>query len=90
MKDADPDAMPPGFFQSDPHPAIIERIKAGQKKFKEFREFPCCVVMQNNGNISAMFEEPTAVLGAMYGRISFRVPVGDGAPTEPAPPLKHP
>jgi hypothetical protein len=90
VKDADPDAMPPGFFQSDPHPEIIERIKAGQKKFKEFRESPCCVVMQNNGNISAMFEEPTAVLGAMYGRIGFRDPlhVGDGAPTEPVPPLR--
>jgi len=90
VKDADPDAMPPGFFQSDPHTETITRIKAGQKKFKEFREFPCCVVMQNNGNISAMFEEPAAVLGAMYGRIGFRVPlyVGDGAPTEPAPPLR--
>lgn len=90
VKDADPDVMPPGFFQLDPHPEIIERIKAGQKKFKEFKEFPCCVVMQNNGNISAMFEEPTAVLGAMYGRIGFRVPlyVGDGPPSEPAPPLR--
>ncbi|MFZ0523941.1 MAG: hypothetical protein WAL95_23150 [Candidatus Acidiferrales bacterium] len=90
VKDADPDVLPSGFFQLDPHPEIIERIKAGQKKFKEFREFPCCVVMQNNGNVSAMFEEPTAVLGALYGRIGFRVPlyVGDGAPTEPAPSLR--
>jgi len=63
--------MPLGFFQLDPHPEIIERIKAGQKKFKEFKEFPCCVVMQNNGNISMMLEEPTAVLGVMYGRIAF-------------------
>jgi hypothetical protein len=38
----------------------------GQKKFKEFKEFPCCVVMQNNGNISMMVEEPAAVLGGMY------------------------
>jgi hypothetical protein len=90
VKDADPAVMPPGFFQLDPHPEIIERIKAGQKKFKEFKEFPCCVVMQNNGSISMMVEEPTAVLGAMYGRIGFRVPVyvGDGPPTEPAPPLR--
>lgn len=89
VKDADPDGMPPGLVQLDPHPEIIERIKAGQKKFKEFKEFPCCVVMQNNGNISMMSEEPTVVLGAMYGRICFRVPlhVGDGVPTEAAPPL---
>ncbi|MGH9699665.1 MAG: hypothetical protein ACRD5R_03095 [Candidatus Acidiferrales bacterium] len=91
VKDADPDVMRPGFFQLDPLPEIIERIKAGQKKFKEFKEFPCCVVMQNNGNISMMVEEPTAVLGAMYGRIGFRIPlyVGDGPPTEPAPPLRQ-
>lgn len=88
VKDADPEVMRPGFFQLNPHPEIIERIKAGQKKFKEFRDFPCCIVMQNNGNISAMFEEPSVVLGTMYGRIAFRVPlyVGDGPPTEPAPP----
>ena len=80
--------MPTGSsLQLNPHPEIIKRIKAGQKKFKEFREFPCCVVMQNNGNISAMFEEPSVVLGTMYGRIAFRVPVyvGNGPPTKPAP-----
>lgn len=88
VKDADPDVMPAGFFQVDPHPEIIERIKKGQKKFKEFKEFPCCIVMQNNGNISMMIEEPSAVLGVMYGRIAFHVPVcvGTGRPTEPAPP----
>lgn len=90
VKDADPGVMPAGFFQLDAHSEIIERIKAGQKKFKEYKEFPCCVVMQNNGNMSAMFEEPTAVLGAMYGRVGFRVPlyVADGPPTEPVPPLR--
>lgn len=88
VKDADPAVMPRGSFQLDPHPEIIERIRAGQKKFKEYGEFPCCVVMQNNGNISAMFEDPTVVLGVMYGRIALSVPVyvGDGTPTEPAPP----
>lgn len=86
VKDADPDVMSPGFFQLDPHPEIIERIKAGQKKFKEFKDFPCCVVMQNNGNISMMSEDSRVVLGVMYGRVDFCVPVyvDDGSPREPA------
>jgi hypothetical protein len=89
VKDADPKVAPRGPFQINPHPEIVERIKAGQKKFGEFAEFPCCVVMQNNGNFSAMFEQPSVVLGAMYGRTAFSVPVfvGDGPRTEPAPPI---
>lgn len=87
VKDADPQATPAGFVQlDDPHPEIVERIKAGQKKFREYKEFPCSVVMQNNGNFSAMFEQPSVVLGTMYGRVRFSVPlyVGDGPPPEPA------
>lgn len=89
VKDADPYVMPPGFLQLDPHPEIIERIKAGQKKFKQFEEFPCCIVLQNNGNVKMMIEEPSVMLGVMYGRIGFSVPiyVGDGPQTEPPPPL---
>lgn len=90
VKDADPKVPPGVFCQLYPHTEIIERIKAGQKKFKEFKEFSCCVVMQNNGNVSMMIEEPAAVLGAMYGPIAFRVPVyvGDGPPKQPAPPVR--
>lgn len=89
VKDAAPRWMSTGFDQVNPHPAIIERIKAGQKKFKEFREFPCCIVMQNNGNFLAMFEEPTVVLGVMYGRIGYSVPIWleDGPAPKPAPPI---
>jgi hypothetical protein len=89
VKDADEELLPEGFHQIEPHSEIIERIKAGQKKFKEFREFPCCIVLQNNGNVSMMSEEPAAVLGSMYGRIVFHFPlhVGDRPVTEPAPML---
>ncbi len=79
VKDADP-YTPRGFNQFDPHPEITERIKAGLKKFREFKEFPCCIVLQNNGNVRMMNEEPSVMLGAMYGKIAFRVPlyVGEG------------
>jgi len=84
VKDADPN-MPLGFNQFDPHDPIIERINAGRKKFKEFKEFPCCVVLQNNGNMFMDIEHAPIVLGAMYGKVGFTVPlyVGVGAPSEP-------
>jgi hypothetical protein len=90
VKDADPN-MPPGFNQFEPHEAIIERINAGRKKFKEFKEFPCCVVLQNNGNVLMNTEHPVSVLGAMYGKIGFSVPlfVGSGGPSEPTPPPRQ-
>jgi hypothetical protein len=49
VKDADPH-LPRGFNQFDPHPEIIERVKAGLKKFREYKEFPCGIVLQNNGH----------------------------------------
>jgi hypothetical protein len=89
VKDADPYA-PRGFNQFDPHPEIIERVKAGLKKFREFKEFPCCIVLQNNGNVHIMNEEPSVMLGAMYGKIGFTIPldVGEGPRSEPAPPVQ--
>lgn len=68
VKDADPN-KPLGLNQFDPHEPIIQRINAGRKKFKEF---PCCVVLQNNGNIFVDIEHPPIVLGAMYGKIGYR------------------
>jgi len=86
VKDADPN-MPLGFNQVDPHEPIIQRINAGRKKFKEFKEFPCCVVLQNNGNMFMDIEHAPIVLGAMYGKVGFTVPlyVGAGAPSESPP-----
>jgi hypothetical protein len=86
VKDADPN-MPGGFRQFDPHDAIIERINAGRKKFKEFKEYPCCIVLQNNGNIFMNIEHPPTVLGTMYGKVGFVVPhyMGEGVPAHPPP-----
>lgn len=87
VKDADPN-MPLGLHQFDPHEPIIQRINAGRKKFKEYKEFPCCVVLQNNGNVLMDIEHPPIVLGAMYGKVGFTVPLymGAGVPSESRPP----
>jgi len=90
VKDFDPDA-PRGFTQFDPYCRIRRRIEDGRKKFKEYKEFPCCVVLQNNGNVFADTEHPNTVLGAMYGNIGFEIPVhvGQGAPPDPPPPIRE-
>lgn len=90
VKDADPN-MPTGFQQFDPHEGIVRKIQAGRTKFKEYKEYPCCVVLQNNGTIFMDIEHPAIVLGAMYGKVAFSVPVyvGDGPRREPPPPIQQ-
>src|SRR4029077_14877241 len=79
------------FMQFDSHPYIRERINKGRKKFKEFKEFPCAVVLQNNGNIHVNLENPNIVLGSMYGKAGFTIPVyvGDGPPPAESPKIQQ-
>jgi hypothetical protein len=77
------------FMQMDVHFRIREKIQAGYKKFKEYKDFPCCVVLQNNGNVHVFSEDAHIVLGAMYGTIALQVPIylGDGlSPANPPEP----
>jgi hypothetical protein len=76
--------MPLGFMQVDVHSRIRKKIEAGRKKFREYKDFPCCVVLQNNGNVHVFSEEPHVVLGSMYGDFGFEVPVFVGSGPHPA------
>jgi hypothetical protein len=81
-----------GVQQVDVHFRIREKIQAGYKKFKEYKDFSCCVVLQNNGNAHVPSEAPHVVLGCMYGTVAFRVPIflGDGPPPADEPPAPTP
>lgn len=81
--------MPLGFSAYDPYPPIREKINQGYEKFKQFKEFPCALVLKNNGNIFVHLDRPHVVLGAMYGDAGFKVPVwvGDGVPQNEPPPV---
>jgi hypothetical protein len=84
------DRMTPvlGFSQFD-NARIRQRINDGRKKFKEFKEFPCCVVLRNTGNAFVAVENPAIALGAMYGDSGVKIPVyvGPGpSPTDCPPP----
>jgi hypothetical protein len=81
-----------GFQQVDVHFRIREKIQAGYKKFKEYKDFTCCVVLQNNGNVHVPSEDPNIVLGCMYGTVAFQVPIflGNGPPPAGEPPAPTP
>lgn len=74
VKDFDP-YMPLGSGAYDPYPRIREKIEDGREKFKEFKEYPCSLVLKNNGNAFVQLESVDIMLGAMYGDAGFTFPV---------------
>lgn len=78
VKDFEPFQPSLGIQQVDVHFRIREKIQAGYKKFKEYKDFPCCVVLHNEGNPHVSTAEPWIVLGCMYGTVGFQVPVNLG------------
>jgi hypothetical protein len=90
VKDFDPKAPVLGFSQIEMYSGIRRQIEVGRQKFKEFKEFPCCVVLRNNGNMFARIEDPLTVSGAMYGDFGWAIPVqvGYGPTPTAAPPIQ--
>lgn len=74
VKDFDP-AAPKGVGAYDPYARIRQKIVAGKEKFKEFKEFPCSLVLRNNGNPLVHLHKPEIVLGAMYGDSGVTIPI---------------
>jgi hypothetical protein len=60
-----------GFGSFDPYPQIREKIEEGREKFKEYKDFPCSLVLKNNGNAFVQLEREYAMLGSMYGDRGF-------------------
>ena len=83
--------MPLGFGAYDPYPRIREKIEEGRKKFKEFKEYPCSLVLKNNGNPFVHLETPDIMLGSMYGDAGFTIPVwlGEGQMPSERPDAKR-
>ncbi len=63
----------PGFGVYDPYGPIREKIDAGRKKFKELKNYCCCLILYNREkplvDLSWQF-----VYGAMLGNMAFRIP----------------
>jgi hypothetical protein len=87
VKDFD-EFMPLGIAAYDPYPRIREKIGQGRVQFKEFKEFPCSIVLRNNGNTFVHLEDPNIVLGAMYGDSGYTFPVKMDAGMSSEPPKR--
>lgn len=63
----------------DPYRAIESRLDDGAKKFLEYTHERCAVVLFNSGRWLGRLHSPICVIGAMFGKMEFRVPVGPHA-----------
>lgn len=69
VKDFD---LPKGLF--DPHRPIRAKIDAARRKFQEFSNWTCALVLFNPGIPAVDIESPDIVLGAMYGNLGLAQP----------------
>lgn len=80
--------MPPmGFSTFDPYKPIREHIEEGQRKFKSTADYVCGLVLAAPPGSFVQLNNPTYMLGAMYGDLGFRVPFdpeGGGSADEDA------
>jgi hypothetical protein len=53
---------------------IREQINQGSRKFREYKGWPCCVVMFADGTWDSKLVTPFCVLGAMYGNYGITIP----------------
>lgn len=70
----DPKAPLQGGFY-DPYGPIREKINAAREKFKEYKEFPCSLVLYNVDAWLVDLEDWTIVMGSMLGDAGFRFAV---------------
>jgi len=71
VKDFDENLPLYGGSCYDPYPLVREKINEGRKKFKQFKEFSCSLVLKNNSNAFVHLESVDIMLGAMYGDSGF-------------------
>jgi len=71
----DPKAPLPQGGAYDPYAPIREKINAAREKFKEYKEFPCSLVLYNVDAFFVDLDDWTIVMGSMLGDAGFRFAV---------------
>lgn len=66
VKDIDSEPPGPGFGFWDPYGPIREKIDQARKKFKEFKDYPCSLVIHLTQGF-ALIDDPKVIYGAMHG-----------------------
>jgi hypothetical protein len=67
--------------QFDPYRPIREHIEEGQRKFKDFAEELCALVLFAPPGSFVNLMEPHVMLGAMYGNLGFTIPFDSASGT---------
>lgn len=63
-----------GFSMFDPYKPIREHIEEGTRKFKSTAAYVCGLVLAAPPGSFVQLNEPSYMLGAMYGDLGFRIP----------------
>lgn len=71
----DPRAPLPRGGAYDPYAPIREKINAAREKFREYKEFPCSLVLYNVDAFLVDLDDWTIVMGSMLGDAGFRFAV---------------
>jgi hypothetical protein len=79
VKEFDAPLPLPGFDTYDPYGPIREKINQATRQFKEYKEYPCSLVLANPKSAFVRLADPWAILGAMLGNLGFTVAVGPNA-----------
>lgn len=79
VKQFDAPSPPLGVGSFDPYGPIREKINQATRQFKEYKAFPCSLVLANPKAAFVHLAYPWAILGAMLGNMGFTVPVGPNA-----------
>lgn len=70
----------PQVFQSDvgcyePYGDIRSKIEEGRRKFHEYKDWPCSLVLYNDGKAPLVhLKDPRVMFGAMLGDVGFTMP----------------
>lgn len=56
-----------GYGAYDSYIRVREKIKQSARKFEEYKEYPCCLVLYKDNAPLVDIESPEVMLGAMYG-----------------------
>jgi excisionase family DNA binding protein len=78
----------PSVVACDPYRAIREKIGAARKKFKDLQQYPCCLVLYNDGKPGVFIDSTELggdiIFAAMLGDIELSVPFDwGGSPANP-------
>jgi hypothetical protein len=71
------DSQPPvmGLSTFDPYRPIREKVNKATRQFKDYKEFPCSLVLANPQDAFVRLGDWWAISGTMLGDVGFRIPV---------------